>query len=61
MRLIDMNNDTKTLIKIGLGILLFLILFGISIHNQKTECIASGGKWISGIVAGNYTAFCIPK
>jgi hypothetical protein len=56
-----MNNDTKTLIKIGLGILLFLILFGISIHNQKTECIASGGKWISGIVAGNYTAFCIPK
>ena len=57
----QMNNDTKALILIGLVILLFSVLFGISISHQKTECLTNGGKWVSGIIGGNYSAFCIPK
>jgi hypothetical protein len=38
-----------------------IVLFALSIDHQKTKCLADGGKWVSGIVAGQYSAFCIPK
>jgi hypothetical protein len=56
-----MSNDTKSIILIGLGILVFASLFAASTHHQKVECLENGGKWITGIVSGNYSAFCIPK
>jgi len=37
------------------------ILIANGIHQDKVNCISNGGKWISGYVGGNYSAFCIPK
>ena len=56
-----MTDETKQLILIILGIIVFLVLFGFLIDYEKTQCLASGGKWISGMIAGNYSYFCVPK
>jgi hypothetical protein len=54
----------EELVQLILVILLFaglFILFANGIHQDKVNCISNGGKWISGYVGGNYSAFCIPK
>lgn len=53
--------NLKESIIIVLIILVFIILYAISIDHEKTECISNGGKWISGVVAGEFSYFCIPK
>jgi hypothetical protein len=56
-----MTKETKEWIIIGAVALGIIVLFALSIDHQKTKCLADGGKWVSGIVAGQYSAFCIPK
>ncbi len=53
--------NLKESIIIVLIILVFIILYAISIGHEKTECISNGGKFISGMVAGEFSYFCIPK
>lgn len=47
-----------------IGVIIILVLIvgnSLLIDYEKTECIASGGNWISGFIAGEYSYFCIPK
>lgn len=54
-------NDTSKIILSVIAIVLLVVLTLNFTNNQKTECLANGGKWVTGIVGGNYSAFCIPK
>ncbi len=56
-----MREETQSFIIVGAIVLVFLVLFAISYSTQKSDCLAEGGKWISGVVGGNATFFCIPK
>ena len=56
-----MKEDLKIVLIGALIISALALIYGVSIDHQKTECLASGGKWVTGIVSGNYSAFCIPK
>lgn len=56
-----MREETKSFIIVGIIVLVFFVLFAISYSTQKADCLAEGGKWISGVVGGNATYFCIPK
>ena len=57
-----MDKDEFVLLFIFLGIiLLFAILNGFVIDYEKTECLKEGGKWVSGVIAGEYSYFCVPK
>ena len=58
---IIMNEELKVFILVVLVIVGFFVLYSFSIDYQKTVCLENGGKWVSGIVAGEYSAFCIPK
>jgi phage shock protein PspC (stress-responsive transcriptional regulator) len=49
------------LLIVGVIVLVFFGLCVISYSTQKADCLAEGGKWISGVVGGNATYFCIPK
>lgn len=56
-----MTENTKAYIIIGVVIVIFCGLFAVVIHGQKADCLANGGKWVTGLIGGNYSAFCIPK
>ena len=57
-----MSKETlSTIIIITILIVVFGLLYGFAVDFQKTQCIDSGGKWISGIINGEYSYFCIPK
>jgi hypothetical protein len=51
----------KSYIFLALIIIAFLVLCALGVHYQHAQCIESGGKWVTGIVAGEYSAFCIPE
>jgi hypothetical protein len=43
-------------------LVIFLLMFvGFSIDYQKTQCIESGGNWVTGVIGGEYSYFCMPK
>ena len=45
-----------------LGILILVaILNGFVVNYEKTECLKEGGKWVSGMIGGEYSYFCVPK
>ena len=56
-----MKEEVLGWIVVGIIVLIFIVGFGFVMDEQKTQCIAEGGKWISGMVAGEYSYFCIPK
>jgi hypothetical protein len=56
-----MNKETKELIILILVVLVFLVIYALSIDYEKTQCLASGGKWVSGMIGGDYSYFCVPK
>jgi hypothetical protein len=56
-----MREETQSFIIVGAIVLVFFGLCAISYSTQKADCLAEGGKWISGVVGGNATYFCIPK
>ena len=56
-----MREETQSFIIVGVIVLVFIVLFALSYNYEKTECLAEGGKWISGMLGGNYSYFCIPK
>ena len=56
-----MNRETVEWIIIGAVILLIAVLSHWSVEYQETESIANGGKWVSGMINGTYSYFCIPK
>lgn len=53
--------NIKEWIIIGVVFLILIILYSLSFDYEKTECIKNGGKWISGMVAGELSYFCIPQ
>jgi len=57
----DMREETQSFIIVGVIVLVFFVLFAISYSTQESDCLAEGGKWISGVIGGNYSYFCIPK
>ena len=56
-----MREETQSFIIVGVIALVFLVLFALSYDYQKTECLTEGGKWVSGVMGGNFSYFCIPK
>ena len=56
-----MREETQSFIIVGVIVLVFFVLFVLSYDYQKTECLAEGGKWVSGVMGGNFSYFCIPK
>ena len=57
-----MDKEELAILFIILGILLlFAILNGFVVDYEKTECLKEGGKWVSGMIAGDYSYFCVPK
>ena len=56
-----MREETQSFIIIGVIVLVLIVLLALSYNYEKTECLAEGGKWISGMLGGNYSYFCIPK
>jgi hypothetical protein len=57
-----MDKEELAILFIVLGILLlFAILNGFVVDYEKTECLKEGGKWVSGMIAGDYSYFCVPK
>lgn len=51
----------KEIIIIIIAFILLIILFGVSVDYQKTQCIQSGGNWVTGMVGGEFSYFCMPK
>jgi hypothetical protein len=57
-----MDKEELTILFIILGILLLFAIFnGFVVNYEKTECLKEGGKLVSGMIAGNYSYFCVPK
>ena len=57
-----MDKEELAILFIVLGIIILVaILSGFVIDYEKTECLKEGGKWVSGMIAGNYSYFCVPK
>ena len=57
-----MSKETlTTTIIVTIAIVVFVFLHAFAVDFQKTECIDNGGKWISGVINGEYSYFCIPK
>ena len=57
-----MDKEELAILFIVLGILLlFAILNGFVVDYEKTECLKEGGKWVSGMITGEYSYFCVPK
>jgi len=57
-----MDKEELAILFIVLGILLlFGILNGFFMDYEKTECLKEGGKWVSGMIGGDYSYFCVPK
>jgi hypothetical protein len=57
-----MDKEELAILFIVLGILLlFAILNGFVVDYEKTECLKEGGKWVSGMIGGNYSYVCVPK
>ena len=56
-----MSPETKRVIIIIFVAVVLFAFFWVSIQGQKTDCLASGGKWVEGYIGGSYSAFCIPK
>ena len=56
-----MDKEELAILFIVLGILILVILNGFIVNYEKTECLKEGGKWVSGMIAGNYSYFCVPK
>jgi Zn-dependent protease len=57
-----MDEEELAILFIILGILILVaILNGFVVNYEKTECLKEGGKWVSGMIAGNYSYFCVPK
>jgi len=56
-----MRGQTKSLIFIGVVLFVLFFVHIFSVDYQREECIENGGKWMSRIVAGNYSYSCVPK
>ena len=57
-----MDEEELAILFIILGILILVaILNGFVVNYEKTECLKEGGKWVSGMIAGEYSYFCVPK
>jgi uncharacterized membrane protein len=56
-----MNDEVEGWLIVGAIVLVFIVLFAFAYDHQKTECLANGGRWISGMMGGNFSYFCIPK
>ena len=44
-----------------IGVIIFLLFVGFTIDFEKTQCLKEGGKWVTGVISGSYSYFCIPK
>lgn len=58
-----MNEVVKTILIAVLsviGLIVVVIIFGVDIDHEKTQCIESGGKWVTGYIGGEYSYFCMP-
>jgi len=56
-----MDKEKLAILFIVLGILILVILNGFVVNYEQTECLKEGGKWVSGMIGGNYSYFCVPK
>jgi hypothetical protein len=44
-----------------IALILVVILFGVDMDYEKTQCIESGGNWVTGMIGGERSFFCMPK
>lgn len=44
-----------------LALVVVVILVGVDIDYEKTQCIESGGNWVTGRIGGELSYFCMPK
>ncbi len=44
-----------------IGVILFLLFVGFTMDFEKTQCLKEGGKWVTGVISGSYSYFCVPK
>jgi regulatory protein YycH of two-component signal transduction system YycFG len=58
------KNNISTLIAtlfVIIGIILFLLFVGFTMDFEKTQCLKEGGKWVTGVISGSYSYFCVPQ
>jgi regulatory protein YycH of two-component signal transduction system YycFG len=58
------KNHISTLITtlfVIIGVILFLLFVGFTIDFEKTQCLKEGGKWVTGVISGSYSYFCVPQ
>lgn len=58
------NKNLSTLITIVflfVGLIVFFTVFAMIDDFQKVQCVKEGGKWVTGIIGGSYSAFCMPQ
>jgi hypothetical protein len=58
------KNHISTLITILfviIGVILFLLFVGFTMDFEKTQCLKEGGKWVTGVISGSYSYFCLPQ
>lgn len=51
----------KEIIIIALIIIVLAVLFGVNMDYQKSKCLEEGGKWVSGMIGGEMSYFCMPN
>jgi regulatory protein YycH of two-component signal transduction system YycFG len=44
-----------------IGVILFLLFVGFTMDFEKTQCLKEGGKWVTGVISGSYSYFCVPQ
>ena len=56
--------DIKEIIIAILCIIALIVvtcLFSVDMDYQKTKCLEEGGKWVSGMIGGHMSYFCMPN
>ncbi len=44
-----------------LALVVVAILFDVDMDYEKSKCLEEGGKWVSGVIGGERSFFCMPK
>jgi Na+(H+)/acetate symporter ActP len=50
-----------TAVLLLVAVIVVAILFGIDMDYEKSKCLEEGGKWVSGVIGGERSFFCMPK
>lgn len=56
-----MDNFDIKIFLVALLVIGFIVLGCVAYSQEKQHCVETGGKWVEGVINGDYSYFCIPN